>query len=149
MTDCNIIWGKAAKKHLLRLLLLQKRVLRVVCNTHFLAHSEPLFKECKVLNIFQINSYSVGIFMFKYYKSQLPNIFNDMFVKQCNVHIQNTRNNQFYRLPLCKTERKKNSICYHGAYLWNEHILKKDIDVDAFNTVSVFKKIFKHKMLAM
>jgi len=149
MTYCNIIWGKAAKMHLLRLLLLQKRILRVVCNTHFLAHSEPLFKECKVLNIFQINSYSVGIFMFKYYKSQLPNIFNDMFVKQCNVHIQNTRNNQFYRLPLCKTERKKNSICYHGAYLWNEHILKKDIDVDAFNTVSVFKKIFKHKMLAM
>ena len=63
--------------------------------------------------------------MFKYYKSQLPNIFNDMFVKQCNVHIQNTRNNLFYRIPLCKTERKKNSICYHGAYLWNEHILKK------------------------
>jgi len=149
VTYCNIIWGRAAKVLLLRLFLLQKRILRIIFNTHFLAHSEPLFKECKVLNIFQINSYSVGIFMFKYYKSLLPNIFDNMFIKQCNVHMQNTRNNQFYRLPICKTERKRNSICYHGAYLWNEHILKNDIDVDAFNTVVVFKKIFKHKILAM
>jgi len=149
MTYCNIIWGKAAKIHLLKLHLLQKRILRIICNTHFLAHSEPLFKDCKVLNIFQINSYGIGVFMFKYYKSLLPNIFDNMFLKHCNVHVQNTRYNQFYRLPICKTERKRNSISYQGAYIWNEYVLKKDIDVDAFNTVLVFKKTLKHRLLAM
>ena len=63
-----------------------------------------------------------------------------MFFKQCNVHYQNTRNNHYYRLPsMCKMERKKVVFLTKGLTL-GMSLYKKDIDVDKFNTVSVFKK---------
>ena len=105
-TYCNIVWGKAANVYMSRLFLLQKRILRIICNTHFLAHTEPLFNQCKVLNIYKINIYCTGVFMFKFYKSILPDIFSGMFVQQKYIHLHNTRNKQFYCLPACKTEKK-------------------------------------------
>jgi len=149
LTYCNIIWGKAANIHLSRLFLLQKRILRIVCNTHFLAHSAPLFKQCKVLTIHNINYYCTGVFMFKYFKGLLPDLFAKMFVKQRDLHVHNTRNNQFYTLPICKTERKKNSISYFGAYFWNENILKKQIAVEKIHTIFTFKKILRNQLYDM
>ena len=35
--------------------LIQKRIIRSVTKSDFLAHSKPLFKKCKALNVFDIN----------------------------------------------------------------------------------------------
>jgi hypothetical protein len=145
LTYCNIIWGRAANVHLLRLNLLQKRIVRIICKTHFLAHSEPLFIDCKVLNIYQINKYVTGIFMFTYTKGLLPDIFNNMFLKQVDKHNYSTRQNQSFALPFCRTQSRKNSLCYYGAHFWNEHVrLLKN--VDSIYTVLAFKKALRQSL---
>ena len=146
LTYCNLVWGRAANVHLSRLYLLQKRIMRVVSKTHFLAHSEPLFKECKVLNIYQINKYITGIFMFKYNRGLLPNIFDTMFSKQTDVHKYCTRQNDLFTLPLCRTQSRKNSLSYYGAYLWNNCIYALISNGSTF-TIHKFKKVLRQSLI--
>ena len=146
LTYCNIVWGRAANIHLSRLHLLQKRVLRVICKTHFLAHTEPLFKDCNVLNVYQINQYVTGIFMYKYNKCLLPNIFENMYERQSDKHNYCTRQNQYYSLPICRTQRRKNSLCYVGAYFWNEHVVSL-LDKTSINTLFTFKKHLRQSLI--
>ena len=146
LTYCNTIWGKAANIYVSRIFLLQKRIIRIVCNSHFLAHTTPLFKQCKVLTIYNINLYCTGVFMFKYYKGLLPDIFADMFIKQIDIHDHYTRNNQCYALPYYKTQRKKNSLSYYGPYFWNEYILNNNVDINIINTIFTFKKTLREML---
>jgi len=81
--------------------------------------------------------------MFKYFKGLLPDIFSNMFAKQRDIHLYNTRNNDFYALPVSKTEKRKHSISYYGAYIWNNYILGTTIDVESINTIFTFKKTFR------
>jgi hypothetical protein len=39
----------------------------------YLAHSEPIFKDLKILDIYKINDYLISLFMFRYhYAKNLP-----------------------------------------------------------------------------
>lgn len=40
---CNIIWGFTSKSNLDRILKLEKRLIRIISHSSFLAHSDPLF----------------------------------------------------------------------------------------------------------
>ena len=48
---CIEIWGNAANCHLQPLLLIQKKIVRIITFSDYLAHTEPIFKELKVLPI--------------------------------------------------------------------------------------------------
>ena len=43
------IWGGSSKSTLNQIFLKQKQAIRVVCNAQYNAHTEPLFKQCKIL----------------------------------------------------------------------------------------------------
>ena len=45
------IWGNASKTSLNPILLLQKKLVRIICGSDYLAHSAPLFNVCKILDI--------------------------------------------------------------------------------------------------
>ena len=78
---CIILWGKCNKYLLERLHKLQKRAVRVITKSSFLSHSEPLFVKLKVLPIYQLYEYNVGIFMFLFNKELLPELFSSLFIR--------------------------------------------------------------------
>ena len=51
---CNIIWSSTYPSSLNRILLLQKRIIRIVANADYLSHTKPLFKNLKILDIFNL-----------------------------------------------------------------------------------------------
>ena len=55
-------------------------------------HTKPLFNNYKILNIFQINDFLIGQFMFKYHQNSLPKTFDSYFILTKNIHSYNTRN---------------------------------------------------------
>ena len=63
---CNIIWGNSAKYLLNRIHILQKRAIRIITNSLPLTHSDPFFKKCKLLNIYDINKFVTSTFMYSY-----------------------------------------------------------------------------------
>ena len=51
---CNLIWGSACTNTLEPLFRLQKKAIRLVDNSHYLAHTEPIFKSLKILTLYQV-----------------------------------------------------------------------------------------------
>ena len=112
-----MIWGRAAKQYLNRLHLLQKRMLRVIFDVNFYAHSEPLFQSSGILTIYKLNTYLTALFMFKVKSNILPNCALDLFSCQHVGCFVSTRRSDHFHLPYCKTEKKKKTIIYQGPYL--------------------------------
>jgi len=54
LTYCPIITGWATKTNLDKIATLQKKIIRIVTNSPYRAHSEPLFKQLKILPFFKL-----------------------------------------------------------------------------------------------
>ena len=55
ITYCNIVWGNCGLTKTNSILLLQKRALRLITNSHYFANSEPLFYKLKSLKVNDIH----------------------------------------------------------------------------------------------
>ena len=95
---CIILWGCCNKYVLERLYKLQKRAVRIVTQSSYLSHSKPLFIKLRILPIFQLYEYNLGIFMFLFKKQVLPDMFNSLFVQNSDVHNYNTRTKSHLRV---------------------------------------------------
>ena len=80
-----------------------------------------------------------GMFMYKHNKNLLPNIFNNFFI----INVGNTRQDQMYRLPWCRTQKKKNSITYKGPYFWNNTIMLTRNKFETDRTSYAFQRSLK------
>ena len=65
MMYCNVIWGGAAQIHYNKILLLQKRAVRILSGAEYLAHTDPLFTRLKLLRIQGIYEYSCCMYVFR------------------------------------------------------------------------------------
>ena len=70
-----LTWGSSIKeKHPLH--LLQKKALRVITNNDYIAHTEPIYKELKILQLNDMFAVSVWKFYYKLMNGMLPPYFN-------------------------------------------------------------------------
>ena len=63
---CNIIWVQTYKTNLRCLVFLQKRVIRITNKSNFDAHTDPIYKERRILKLHFIYLTQLGQFMFSY-----------------------------------------------------------------------------------
>jgi len=108
LSYCNVIWGGTAKCHLDKLLILQKRAVRIVSNAGYRDHTEPLFKSESLLNIYKLYKFMCCLYVFKK---------RDNYQLAHNVY--DTRNSYsmlvtFQRLTTCKK-----SIYYSAPPIFN------------------------------
>ena len=80
LTYCTTVWSSTYVTHLNRIFLLQKRAVRIITNSDFRAHCEPLFFPLKILDIYSINSFYPAQFMFSYYHQLLLPLFFFIFL---------------------------------------------------------------------
>ena len=111
---CNMVWASTYKTNLCRLVILQKRVIRVSNKSNFNAHTDPIFKDLSVLKFNDIHFLHLGQFMFSCKNSFLPPRFNSNLSQSNQFHSYNTRNSQAYRLRYCRTNTKKFSPFFQG-----------------------------------
>ena len=88
---CIEIWSSAAIIHIASVDKLQKRAMRIIKSVPYKHHTAPIFEELSVLTISNVYMYSVIIMMYKYNCNNLPNLFNDFFVRNSNIHLHGTR----------------------------------------------------------
>ena len=110
---CSLVWSGASLSNLNRLQVLQKKAIRLCSNAHYLAHTAPLFKGLNTLTLSDNVSLKVGIFMFKYFKGILPEIFYHCLYLNNTIHNFDTRNKHTIVLPYCRLSiKQKHSILY-------------------------------------
>ena len=89
----NLIWGNTYKKRIQKSINIKKKSVRLMTFKSYLEHSEPIFKELKILDIYKINDYLTSLFMFRYHHiKNLPEVFTNYFVINNQVHQHNTIN---------------------------------------------------------
>ena len=140
----NIIWGNAAQSHLSKLLILQKRIVRIISQVGFTEHTLNLFTELNILNINEIHKYSILLFMYKHFKHLLPNQFDDFFPINTHDRRYEIRTQPHYIIPRCRTNLRQRTICYIGPYLFNDllnYCKKYSLDI-AIVSFPHFKKLF-------
>ena len=111
-----LAWGNTHKFLLDRLLLLQKKSLRIICNTNARSHTNQLFLQNKILKIEDLYSFQLGQFMYNYNNNTLPSVFNRMFPKNQSFHNYHTRQSNEFHLPLLRTLLAKNTFIYTGPH---------------------------------
>jgi len=66
---CISVWGSTYPSNLNRIFLLQKKVRRIISKSAFDAHTEPIFKQLKILKLSDIYRSQIGKFMFSVRKA--------------------------------------------------------------------------------
>ena len=136
-----LAWGNSTKHLIDRIHLLQKKIVRIACNTGFHSHTNPLFYENKILKIQDLYIFHLGQFMYKYSTNELPNIFSNMFTKNSSVHKYPTRQSNLLHLPLTRTIIANRLFTFSGPKLWNS-LDKSMKEPQSLHT-------FKHKLKKM
>jgi len=131
-----LAWGNTHQSFLDRLLLLQKRIIRIICDSTARSHTDPLFFNNKLLKINELYLYQLGQFMYKYDNKSLPSAFDSMFFKNQSVHNYPTRQSNEFHLPLLRTLLAQNTFIYDGPKFWNT----LDIDVNNVPQLNSFKE---------
>ena len=143
LTYCDIVSGSTAKIHLNKITVVQKRILRIMCNAKFRDHTAVLYKNTSILEVSQLYIFNVCLFMYKYSHNLLPKIFDTMFQITHDLHEYSTRNSCLLVLPLCRTEMRKQFVVYNGAYYYNKLINLSCINLYAIHSLSMFKRNVK------
>ena len=114
-----IIWGDTCKSYLDKLIKLQKWAIRTVSNSHYRSHSGPLFAKNNLLNITDMYTLELGVFMYKFSIDDLPMAFRDYFTERSNIHKYQTRHSDHYNLTRNKKSFSDHCIRTSGPILWN------------------------------
>ena len=118
LTYCCIIWGSGYKSTLSCLVNLQKRALRIITNSHYCAHTSPLFISLRLLKLPDIVNYHVAQFMFKVKYSMIPLVSKSYYrVRLSTGH--RTRLQPFFDIPSFHKNIREMCITVHGPILWN------------------------------
>ena len=141
---CNILWGNCNINRINSLLLLQKRAVRIITNSNFLSHTQPIFYRLKTLKIQDIHTLHTGIFMYKYSQNQLPSLFRNIYNLNSNIHTYPTRRSSDYHLENPKIILAQKSIRHNGPDIWNT----LPTHLRQCSSLFSFKALFKKELLS-
>ena len=128
LTYCNIVWGCAAKTNLEVLLKLQKKAIRIVTKSKYLASTDQLFHKLNILKIIDIYRMQVAIFVYLVYNygktchveiSEASLFYNRFHFKLYNKPYAIRNVNDSLLVPYSRTNVRGHSICCAGPIIWN------------------------------
>ena len=110
------VWGGQSN----RTFKLQKRAVRLITNSRYNAHTDPLFRQLKLLKIKDIMMVHDLKFCFKYMNNLLPAYFYTIFETNDELHSHNTRQHGDFRLPAVRHDFARLSIRYRFPVRFNK-----------------------------
>ena len=101
MQYCTLVWGSTYPSNLNRIVLPQKKAVRIIGKEAYDAYTEPIFQRLKILTFNQTYWFHLRKFMYTYlyHRQMLPLNFNSFFQHISEIHVYNTRNSSLYAVP--------------------------------------------------
>ena len=141
LSYCIVVWGNSCQTRMDVLFKLQKRAIRICTNSNYRAHSAPLFRKLKTLNVHDLFLYHTAIIGFQYFQCVLPSSISSMFLTNSQIHDHYTRKSTLLHLWKVKTTYSKRSTRYNVPQVWNS----LPNDFRSYTNLSLFKKKLKVK----
>ena len=142
---CSDVWGQTANSNLQKLIILQKKAIRIVSGLKYNAHTGGHFKRLKCLKVEDIIKFNTCLLVFKGYMQKLPTELQKRFVKNKDRETYgcNTRSINDLYINKAKKELKHKCISVSGIILFNR--LPDYIKIS--KTENTFKKSLKKFLL--
>ena len=107
-------------------------------------HTEPIFNELQILNIYKINDYLTNLFMVSYFHlKNMPEVFANYFLANKEIHNYNTRTSSLLHKNCNRTNYAKHTLANKNIDVWN-NLPTQYKDIKSYGT---FKKIMKKYFL--
>ena len=126
---CIEVWGNTFDKYLLPLFRLQKRVIRLITFSCYIAHTSDLFQDMKILTLSKLYILKVHIFMYKFENNMLPELFSSMFTTNSQIHTYPTRTSSNLHIPIGNLKMVYRTVRYSGVKIWNN--MKSKINISS------------------
>ena len=145
---CLEAWGSCQQKHLKRIKSIQKKSVRAICKSHWLAHTEPRMKSLKILKLEDQHQFQCLGLTYGMLKGYSPDIFDlaqtQLANNECHTLRSATNRPEDLRRPPFRTGQTGTSFLAHSPDLWNT--LPKNLK-DA-SSCKLFKNGLKLKILS-
>ena len=118
-----LAWGNANASNLQKTSKLQKRAVRLITNSGYNSHTEPLFKKCQIFKIEDLYKFQVSMFMYAFVNHKLPKSFDGVFRFNSDVQVSHiTRQSNLINVPRCHSAYSGRLPLYSFPVIWNEWI---------------------------
>ena len=114
-----LFWASTYPSRLEKIVVLQKKIIRITFARKYRDHTSNYFKESHILKFRDINFLQTALFMFNVDRQLLPSHLMKSFYQNNAVHCYCTRSFNNYHLESVNTNIKQFSIKYKGPILWN------------------------------
>ena len=138
LTYCNLIWMNTHQTDLSPLIKLQKRIIRIITRSDFLAHTEPLFLRSKILSIDKLRKMSLATYCYNNKHS-----FDNLRAQ----HHYPTRHRNCLRPIVHRTSLLRKSFIYQAPVLWNE-LNTSCPNVCNSSSINSFKRKYKEYLIS-
>ena len=118
---CCLIWGVNYSRQLERIVILQKRAVRLIEYVYPPHSSEPIFKQYNILKLSDIAKSQMLIVMHKFITKQLPPVFN-MIYEMHVTHGPDRRRIKHLKQPFSNRNYRLFTTSCLGPKLWNDII---------------------------
>ena len=117
-----IAWGNASNAYLNKILVLQKRVLRLIYFIDGREHAIPLFAKAKILPVTFLYYEAVSKLMLDVHNQSAPINIVKLFTKTSHIHTDNTRSSksQLFSTKYCRLNLQKKAFSRVGVKIWNK-----------------------------
>ena len=139
LSYCNVIWASSFPTHIDQLFKVQKRIIRLITKSEFLAHTEPLFAQSKILSVEKLRKLSLATYCF--------NNLNKLNNEHQFYHVYNTRNRDRLRPYHHRNSLIEKSFLVQAPIIWND-ILDNVPNITNSPSLSSFKKKYKTYLLS-
>ena len=133
-----LLWGHNIKE----LIPIQKAAIRIIHKSKFRAHTEPLFKNLKLLKLQDMYNLSAAKFYYKYTHDTLPLYFTNIFRNELFQHNYQTRNKEQGIPHIPHHKLLESSPRYGIPSIVSElpHCIKSKLDTHSLHGFSTYYK---------
>ena len=141
LTYCVEVWGNTYKTILQPIFILQKKAIRIINKTEYLAATNPLFIHNNTLKLEDIVKFNTATFMYKINNNLLPPSIQELF--QTRESQYNLRGTCVLKQKLVRTNTKARCLSIKGVDVWNS--LENDLKLST--SITTFKKLLKMRVI--
>lgn len=139
------VWGSASSDVFRRTIILQKRAVRTIFNAYYNSHTDPLFKQSRILKMSDQYKQGVLLFMHDFVRNRLPISFLNMFHRNRDINgTYETRQADLFYIAPTKSKLVDKLPLYAYPTLWNKWYSVTEMNVSR----SCFKSRIKSVLIS-
>jgi len=139
------IWSSASNNLLQEIYKKQKNAVRIITNSAYNAHTQPLFRKTNILPLFDIITYSKAVLFQSFIQKRAPSAFHDLWLRNRDIRTlmgaynRELRNDNDFNVPFARTNQIERFPLSTFPKIWNG--LPDEITI--IRKVSEFKEKLK------